>query len=124
MKYQWTWVLLTFFAVLVVLSYLYFEVALSIKLFIKPIVKASGDLSYHEGLGLFAPVIYMFEGGVKVLEGLSSIVKSIQEVLFAFNSVLLLVSLIIARFVFKRKIWAAVMIVLLSIIPLVVWLDL
>jgi len=77
MKYQWIWISLNFLAVFVILSYLYFEMALSIKLFIKPALEASGDLNYHESLGLFAPVIYLVEGGVKILEGLSPVVKSL-----------------------------------------------
>jgi len=111
---QWVWFLLKTLAVLVVLPHLYFEVALIIELFVKPTVTASGDLTYHEGLGLFAPVFYMFEGGLKMLEGLSPIIKFVREILFAINSVLLVVSLIITRYVFKNAIWAGVVIVLLS----------
>lgn len=121
MKYQWIWVSLKILAVLVILSYLYFEMALSIKLFIKPTLGASGDLNYHEGLGLFAPVIYLFEGGVKILEGLSPVVRFFREILFAINSVLLIVSIIITRYVFKKTLWAGIMIVLLSAPLLVLW---
>ena len=85
-----------------------------IKLFVKPTVTASGDLTFYEDLGIFAPVFYMFEVGVKILEGLSPIVKFIREILFVINSVLLVVSLIITRYVFKNAIWAGVVIVLLS----------
>jgi len=121
MKYKGIWVALKILAVLVILSHLYFEVALIIKLFIKPSLEASGDLKYHEGLGLFAPVIYLFEGGVKILEGLSPLVTFIQEILFAINSVLLLVSIIFTRYVFKNAIWAGIMIVLLTAPSLVLW---
>ena len=118
---QWVWVLLKTLAVLVVLSHLYFEVALIIKLFVKPTVTASGDLTFYEDLGIFAPVFYMFEVGVKILEGLSPIVKFIREILFVINSVLLVVSLIITRYVFKNTIWAGVVIVLLSAHSWVLW---
>ena len=121
MKYKWLWVSLKILAVLVIFSHLYFEVALIIKLFIKPTLEASGNLNYHEGLGIFAPVIYMVEGGVKILEGLSPIVKSIREILFIINSVLLIASMIITRYVFKKAVWAGILIVLLSALSLVLW---
>ncbi len=121
MKVQWVWVSLKIIAVLVIFSHLYFEMALIIKLYIKPTLEASGNLNYHEGLGLFAPVIYMVEGGVKILEGLSPIVKSIREMLFIINSVLLIASMIITRYVFKKAVWAGILIVLLSVLSLVLW---
>jgi hypothetical protein len=121
MKTQWVWVSLKILAVLVIFSHLYFEVALIIKLFIKPVLEASGDLNYHEGLGLFAPVIYMFEGGVKLLEGLSPVVKFVREILFAINSVLIIVSIVITRYVFKKTVWAGIVIVLLSVPSLILW---
>ncbi len=121
MKAQWVWVSLKMLAVLVIFSHLYFEVALIIKLFIKPALIASGNLNYHEGLGLFAPVIYMFEGGLKILEGLSPVVKFIREILLIINSVLLIASMIITRYVFKKAIWAGILIALLSTLSLVLW---
>ncbi len=121
MKIQWVWVLLKILAVLVVFSHLYFEVVLIIKLFIKPMIEASADLNYHEGLGLFAPVIYTLEGGVKILEGLSPLVKFVREILFAINSVLLIASIIVTRYVFKKAVWAGILIVLLSAPSLVLW---
>jgi len=123
MKYQWVWVVLKILAVLVVLSHLYFELALIINLFVIPASEASGDLKYQEGLGLFAPVFYLVEGGVKILEGLSPVIKFIQEVLLVINSLLLIVSILITRFVFKNRIWAGVIIVLLSVPSLVLWLE-
>ncbi len=121
MKAQWVWVLLKIVAVLVIISHLYFEVALIIKLFVKPALVASGNLNYHESLGLFAPVIYMFEGGVKLLEGLSPVVTFVREILFAINSVLLILSIIITRYVFKKAVWAGILIALLAALSLVLW---
>ena len=119
MKYSWYWVLLALLSFSVVASYLYFEVALIIKLYLSPQIGASGELKYHEPLGLFAPVIYLFEGGVKMLEGLSPIMRSIREVLLFINSILLLISIAVSYFVFKQKLWAGIVIVLLSL-PLMV----
>ncbi len=121
MQYKWVWVLLKILAVLVILSHLYFEVVLIIKLFVKPALEASGKLNYHESLGLFAPVIYIFEGGVKLLEGLSPVVKFVREILFAINSVLIIVSIVITRYVFKKAVWAGIVIVLLSVPSLILW---
>lgn len=121
MKTQWFWISLKILAVLVIFSHLYFEVALIIKLFVKPALQASGDLNYHESLGLFAPVIYIFEGGVKLLEGMSPVVKFIREILLIINSVLIIASMIITRYVFKKAVWAGILIVLLSVLSLVLW---
>jgi len=118
-KYSWYWVLLAFLSIAVVASYLYFEIALIIKLYLSPQIEASGELKYHEPLGLFAPVIYLFEGGVKMLEGLSPLLRMIREVLFFINSILLVISIPVSYFVFKQKLWAGIVIVLLSL-PLMV----
>ncbi len=121
MKVQWVWIPLKVLVVLVILSHLYFEIALIIKLYVKPALTASGDLNYHESLGLFAPVIYMFEGGVKILEGFSPVVKFVREILLIINSVLLIASIFITRYVFKKAVWAGILTVLLSALSLVLW---
>ncbi len=115
MKYSKLWISLAFLSLSVVLFHLYFEIVLIIKLYFSPQVGASGELKYHEPLGLFAPVIYLFEGGVKMLEGLSPLMRLIREALFFINSILLIVSIAVSYFVFKQKIWAGIAIVLLSI---------
>ncbi len=120
MKYSWYWVLLAFISISVIVFYSYFEITLIIKLYISPQIEASGELKYHEPLGLFAPVIYLFEGGVKMFEGLSPLLRSIREMLFVINSVLLVLSIPVSYFVFKQKLWAGIVIVLLSL-PLMVF---
>ena len=123
MKISWYWILLAFLSISTVVFYLYFEIALIIKLYFSPQVGASGELKYHEPLGLFAPVIYLFEGGVKMLQGLSPLMKFIREVLLLINSVLLAISLPVSYFVFKQKLWAGIVIVLLSLPMIVVCFE-
>ena len=120
MKTSWYWVLLAVLSLSMIVLYSYFEIALIIKLYFSPQIGASGELKYHEPLGLFAPVIYLFEGGVKVLQGLSPIMKSIREVLLLANSLLLVISLPVSYFVFKQKLWAGIVSVLLSL-PMMVF---
>ena len=56
-------------------------------MYVSPALEASGNLMCHKALGLFAPVIYMFEGGVRMLESLSPVVKFVREILLIINSV-------------------------------------
>lgn len=121
MKNGWIWNILKVLAILVILSHLYFEVALIIKVFIVPSLKASGNLKYYEGLGLFAPIFYGLEGVGKVLEGLSPLIEFTRQVLFVINSFLLIISIVVTRFVFKNKSWAGVIIVLLLFPACILW---
>jgi hypothetical protein len=114
-KYSWNWILLAFFSIAVVATYLYFEIALIIKLYLSAQIGVPGELKYHEPLGLFAPVIYFFEGGIKILEGLSPLLRTIRVALLFINSILLVISIPVSYFVFKQKIWAGIVIVLLSV---------
>ncbi len=120
MKTSWQWVLLSSLSIAVILFYLYFEIALILKLYFLPQMQPSGKLTYHEPLGLFAPVWYLFEGAFKLLEGLSPIMRFIREVLLLINSILLVLSIPVSFFVFKQRLWAGVVIVLLSL-PLMVF---
>ena len=124
MKHQWYWLVFIFLSLFVIFSQLYLEVGLIMRLYVVPYLKESGELKYYESLGLFAPVLYLFQGGFKLLEGLGPFFKFIEEVIFAFNTLLLMITLVATRFTFKHKIWAAIYIVILSIVSLVVWLDL
>lgn len=121
MKISWFWVLLALLSLSLLIFYLYFEIALIIKLYFSPQIGASGELKYHEPLGLFAPVLYLFEGGIKMLQGLSPALKFIREALLLANSVLLAISLPVSYFVFKQKLWAGIVIVLLSL-PMMMFL--
>jgi hypothetical protein len=121
---KWYWLLLIIISLFVVFSHLYIEISLIIKLYILPQMDASDELKYHESLGLFGPVFYLFEGGIKILEGLAPLVQFIEELVLAINSLLLFLSIVITYFVFKYRVWAAVIIVLLSIMPLAICLDL
>jgi len=122
-KNQWYWILLIVLSLFVILSQLYLEVGLIMRLYVVPYLKASGELKYYESLGLFAPALYLFQGGIKILEWLGPFLKFIEEALLVFNSLLLIVTLVATRFIFKHKIWAAMYIIVLSIASLIVWLD-
>ena len=58
-----------------------------------------------------------------MLESLSPIVKFVREILLIINSMLLLVSIVITRHVFKNAAWAGIVVVLLSALPWVLWLG-
>ena len=93
------------------------------KLYVVPHLKATGQLTYYESLGLFGPVIYALEGSIKMLKALSPIVTFMNEVILIVNSVVLMITLVITRFVFKHKQWAAIYMVVLSLVSVVAWLD-
>ncbi|WP_158969325.1 hypothetical protein [Paraglaciecola sp. L3A3] len=123
MRNAWIWNILKIIALLVFFSHLYFEIALIIKIFVVPSLEASGELKYHQGLSLFAPVLYLFEGAGKLLASLSPLVDFIREILFAINSLVLIITIVVTGFVFQNKLWAGLAVVLLTIPSLIFWFS-
>jgi len=115
MKKPWYWILLSSLAVVTIIVYLYFESGLIMSLYFSPPASPSGELEYHKGLGLFAPILYGAEGVAKGLQALSPLATFFKEVLLLINSLLLLASLPVSYYVFKKKVWAGIVIVLLSL---------
>ena len=124
MKHTWQWRVLIALSFFVLISQIYLEIGLILQLYFVPQPDSSGDLKYQESLGLFAPAIYLLEGGVKILSGLSPFLRLIKELILALNSVLLMVTLLSTRYMFKHKLWAAIYGVIMFVVAVVFWLDL
>lgn len=117
----WYWLLLKLVTLGILAFLVYLEVITAMIIFDKPVVSNmnSGSVEYCEGCGLFGPVIYGVEAGVKFIGKVGPVFQWLFTMAFLINSVLLAFWVFIIRAAYKHQKWGAIAIAILSAVSLV-----